>query len=254
MLKYRVSNSIARSFFLPGHHRTLRFCTSIDIADKEPLRSISPQAFRIKHQISLKNDQGKEYPPVIDFKSAPFSDAIKKVFLSEGFESPTPIQAQSWPILLEKKDLISVARTGSGKTVGFLLPAFQQLSIKNAHKKAATKQTYPGARRPRATHSPPSVLVLAPTRELTMQIEVEAAKYSRAAQSSSVCIYGGVGKYPQIQRLREGVDMVIATPGRCFDLADMGVLDLSGISYLVLDEADRMLDMGTCERSELTRA
>jgi superfamily II DNA/RNA helicase len=243
MLKYRVTNSVAR-ILLAGRYRAFAHQLSTgNIIEKEELAGSSSQDYRTKHQIYLKNDQGNEYVPIIDFKSSPFSAAIKKVFLSEGFESPTPIQAQSWPIILDKRDMISVARTGSGKTVGFLLPAFQQLSTKNIHKTSMKiAASRPGSRRQR--HAPPSVLVLAPTRELTMQIEVEAAKYSRAAQSSSVCIYGGVGRFPQIQRLREGVDIVIATPGRCFDLFEAGVLDLSGISYLVLDEADRMLDMG----------
>ncbi|CAN0117010.1 unnamed protein product, partial [Phaeothamnion confervicola] len=161
----------------------------------------------------------------------PFEGPLRKALLSAGFPSPTPTQAQSWPIALNRRDLISVARTGSGKTCGFLLPAFHMLS--------ASADALP----PRMG-APPKVLVLAPTRELAMQIETEARKFGRASAIRSTCVYGGAPKYPQIKALEGGVEVLIATPGRLNDLVNMNKVNLSNVRYLVLDEADRMLDMG----------
>lgn len=168
----------------------------------------------------------------IDFKAAKsFSESgIPKEFLSaccEGFEQPTAIQANAWPILKAKKDIIGIAATGSGKTLAFLLPALE--FIQQTKKSSKSR--------------PPFVLVLAPTRELAIQIR-DVAVGAQKCGISSICLYGGVGKDEQKRELRKGIDIVVATPGRLLDLVSEGALSLSSVGYLVLDEADRMLDMG----------
>jgi ATP-dependent RNA helicase DDX5/DBP2 len=232
--------------------------------------SLDVAAFRMEHNIVLKGTGDEEYLPFYQYSDTPFSPAISQVFTRLGYTVPTPIQAQSWPIALAGRDIISVARTGSGKTCGFLMPAFHKLMLEARQPKVGIikpveEKVEPtrgkivqgeGGRRSYQASSrmsggrggrksrPPRVLVLAPTRELVCQIEEEAQKYTHASGIWSTSLYGGTPKQGQIRTLRSGVDVIIATPGRCNDLADMGVLDLSEIQYLVLDEADRMLDMG----------
>lgn len=154
--------------------------------------------------------------------------AILDVIKSQNFQTPSPIQAQSWPILLQGKDLIGIAQTGTGKTLAYLLPGL--LSI--------VKQTTPRHQRPG-----PSVLILAPTRELAQQIDREAKKYSYEG-IKSLCIYGGGDRNEQIAQVRRKPEIIIATPGRLNDLTMNNIIDLTAVNYLVLDEADRMLDMG----------
>ena len=211
---------------------------------------MTPEEFRKHHSISLKGEGASEYDPYMQFADTPFSSQIKKTFEVAGYTSPTHIQAQSWPIALNKRDLISVARTGSGKTCGFLLPAFHRLMTdKVAAKKTKTiteeeRQQMLKSKRYSSVRRNPKVLVLAPTRELAVQIEAEAQKFTRAAGVFATCIYGGTPKGIQISKLRRGVDIIVGTPGRVNDLCEMGVLNLADINYFVLDEADRMLDMG----------
>ncbi|KAG2598387.1 hypothetical protein PVAP13_5KG358300 [Panicum virgatum] len=144
-----------------------------------------------------------------------------------GFASPTPIQAQSWPIAMQSQDVVAIAKTGSGKTLGYLLPGFMHIK-----------------RLQNSTRNGPTVLVLAPTRELATQILDEAVKFGRSARISCTCLYGGAPKGPQLRDLDRGVDVVVATPGRLNDILEMRRVSLKQVSYLVLDEADRMLDMG----------
>lgn len=144
-----------------------------------------------------------------------------------GYTSPTPIQAQSIPHLLEGRDLLGIAQTGTGKTAAFALPVLQHLS---AGEKAPPKR--------------PSALILAPTRELTVQIHTEFERLGQATSLRYGIVIGGVGENPQIRTLKQGVDVLAATPGRLLDLAANGHVDLSQVSILVLDEADRLLDMG----------
>lgn len=144
-----------------------------------------------------------------------------------GFSSPTPIQAQTWPIALQNRDIVAIAKTGSGKTLGYLIPAFIHLR--------------------RLRNNPlngPTVLVLAPTRELATQIQDEAIKFGRSSRVICTCLYGGASKGPQLKELERGADIVVATPGRLNDILDMKRIDFQQVSLLVLDEADRMLDMG----------
>jgi ATP-dependent RNA helicase DDX5/DBP2 len=146
-----------------------------------------------------------------------------------GFQTPSVIQAQSWPPALKGRDVVGVAKTGSGKTLGFLFPGF--LHILNQGNRINPRNG-------------PSILVLAPTRELADQIHQEAVKFGRTSSILSTCVYGGAPKGPQLRDLRMGAHVVIATPGRLNDFLEGRQVSLSQVSYLVFDEADRMLDMG----------
>ena len=197
-------------------------------------KSLTPEEWRKEHTITLRghgqNSSVKTFAaPYIEFSDAPFSDRIQRILLGAGFARPTSIQAQAWPLAIEGKDLISIAKTGSGKTCGFLLPVFHH-----------HEQNHRGRS---GGFTKPILLVLAPTRELCVQISEEAHKFGRPLGIRSVCCYGGSSKYPQIQALQRGVECIIACPGRLNDLIEMRKCDLSNIKYLVLDEADRMLDM-----------
>lgn len=153
---------------------------------------------------------------------------LLRALAEEGYSSPTPIQARSIPILLEGRDLLGMAQTGTGKTAAFALPLL--------HRLAATPRPAPrnGAR----------VLVLAPTRELVSQIADGFESFGRHAKPSVTTIFGGVSPFHQIKALENGVDIIVAAPGRLLDLIDQGLCDLSQLEALVLDEADQMLDMG----------
>lgn len=197
-------------------------------------KSLTPEEWRKEQTITLKG-HGQHSGlttfanPYIEFSDAPFSTRIQNILTGAGFARPTAIQAQAWPLAVEGKDLISIAKTGSGKTCGFLLPVFHD------HEKNKSGRS--------GGYVKPMLLVLAPTRELCVQISEEAQKFGRPLGIRSVCCYGGSSKYPQIQALQRGVECIIACPGRLNDLIEMRKCDLSNIKYLVLDEADRMLDM-----------
>ncbi|XP_059294161.1 ATP-dependent RNA helicase-like protein DB10 isoform X2 [Lycium ferocissimum] len=188
---------------------------------------ISPDAYRRQHEISVAG--GDVPPPFTSFEAAGLPPEILREIRQAGFPAPSPIQAQSWPIALQGRDIVAVAKTGSGKTLGFLLPGFILLK-----RRRSTPQ--PGAG--------PTILVLSPTRELATQIQDEAEKFGRSSKISCTCLYGGAPKGPQLRDLDRGVDIVVATPGRLNDILEMRRIRLDQISYLVLDEADRMLDMG----------
>ncbi|KAJ0779042.1 putative RNA helicase [Helianthus annuus] len=144
-----------------------------------------------------------------------------------GFASPTPIQAQTWPIALQNRDTVAIAKTASGKTLGYLIPAFMLLRHCNNN-----------------PQNGPTVVVLAPTRELATQIQDEDIKFGRSIRISCTCLYGGAPKGPQLKELERGADIVVATPGRLNDILEMRKVDFRQVSLLVLDEAVRMLDMG----------
>jgi ATP-dependent RNA helicase DDX5/DBP2 len=145
-----------------------------------------------------------------------------------GFTTPSVIQAQSWPPALKGRDVVGVAKTGSGKTLGFLFPGFLHIAAQA------------GRVNPR---NGPMLLVLAPTRELADQIFQESMKFGRSSGVASTCVYGGAPKGPQLRDLRAGAHVVIATPGRLNDFLEQRSVSLAQVSYLVFDEADRMLDM-----------
>jgi ATP-dependent RNA helicase RhlE len=168
----------------------------------------------------------------MSFASLGLSEAILRAVRERGYEQPTPIQLQAIPAVLSGSDLLAGAQTGTGKTAGFVLPILQRLST------TAPPVPAPGGRRRIRT------LILAPTRELAAQVEESVRDYSKHVGISSTTVFGGVNINPQIDRLRRGVDILVATPGRLLDHAQQRTVDLSGVEVLVLDEADRMLDMG----------
>ncbi len=163
-----------------------------------------------------------------DFSGLGLAEPLLRALSAQDYDRPTPIQAQAIPQLLAGKDLLGIAQTGTGKTAAFALPILQSL---------AARQDRPG---PRATRA----LVLAPTRELAIQIGEAFRIYGRHLPLRHAVIYGGVGQKPQVDALRRGVDILVATPGRLLDLMQQRHLRLDLATHFVLDEADRMLDMG----------
>ena len=167
----------------------------------------------------------------MNFEDLKLAPAIVKAVREHGYETPTAIQAEAIPMVLEGHDLLGGAQTGTGKTAAFVLPMLHKLSM---NRSAQNKFGGTGIR----------ALVLTPTRELAAQVEESVQTYGKFLQLSSTVIFGGVGMNPQISRVKKGVDILVATPGRLLDLLQQGVLDLGQVQMLVLDEADRMLDMG----------
>ncbi len=165
------------------------------------------------------------------FDELNLAPAILKAVHEQGYEIPTPIQAQAIPAVLEGRDLLAGAQTGTGKTAAFTLPLLHKLSKGEGKINKFGKDGI-------------AALVLTPTRELAAQVEESVRTYGKYLPLTSAVIFGGVGMNPQIDRIRRGVDILVATPGRLLDLHQQGHLDLSTVEVLVLDEADRMLDMG----------
>ncbi len=165
------------------------------------------------------------------FDELNLAPAILKAVREQGYEIPTPIQAQAIPAVLEGHDLLGGAQTGTGKTAAFTLPMLHKLTMSRS---AKNKFGGYGIR----------CLVLTPTRELAAQVEESIRTYGKYLQLTSTVIFGGVGMNPQISKMKSGVDILVATPGRLLDLQQQGMMDLSTVQMLVLDEADRMLDMG----------
>jgi ATP-dependent RNA helicase RhlE len=160
----------------------------------------------------------------MNFSDLGLEPELLRAVSDKGYDTPTPIQAQAIPAVLSGRDVLAGAQTGTGKTAGFVLPLLQKLG------KAAGRA--------------PRVLVLSPTRELTAQIADSARAYGRYKDLRTLVIFGGVSERPQIDGLRNGCDLLVATPGRLLDLVEQRYADLSQVQHLVLDEADRMLDMG----------
>lgn len=190
---------------------------------------LPPHDYLRKHDLSVHGQGAQDHvpDPCQTFEAAGFPPEFLNEIKRAGFRAPTPIQAQSWPVAMAGRDLVAIAKTGSGKTCGFLLPGMMHIR-----------------ERRRDPRYGPVVLVLAPTRELAMQIKEEADKFGVSSGIRNTCVYGGAPKGPQLGSLRRGVEIVIATPGRLNDFLEAGQVNLGQVSYLVLDEADRMLDMG----------
>jgi len=163
----------------------------------------------------------------MSFNSLGLSNALLKAIDKQGYTTPSPIQQKAIPLILEGKDVLASAQTGTGKTAGFTLPMLQKLSQGQQMRKR-----------------PIRALVLTPTRELAAQVHNNVKAYSEFLDIRSAVIFGGVNQRPQVATIRNGVDILIATPGRLIDLQSQGLLSLAKIEILVLDEADRMLDMG----------
>ncbi|EDQ88311.1 p68DDX5 RNA helicase [Monosiga brevicollis MX1] len=184
------------------------------------------QNFRASHQISV---EGRDVPkPITTFERASFPAYVMDVLMREGFSTPTPIQAQGWPMALAGRNMVGVADTGSGKTLSFILPAIVHINNQPLLR--------PG--------DGPIALVLAPTRELAQQIAEVAHKYGSSSRIKTTCVFGGAPKRGQAMDLERGVELLIGTPGRLIDFLDTRKTNLRRCTYLVLDEADRMLDMG----------
>src|SRR5215210_2805739 len=165
------------------------------------------------------------------FDELNLAPAILKAVHEQGYEIPTAIQAQAIPAVLDGHDLLAGAQTGTGKTAAFTLPMLHKLCTGQGKTNKFGKDGI-------------AALVLTPTRELAAQVEESIRTYGKYLQLTSTVIFGGVGMNPQISKLKTGVDILVATPGRLLDLQQQGMLDLSTVQMLVLDEADRMLDMG----------
>ncbi|MEA3405550.1 MAG: DEAD/DEAH box helicase [Pseudomonadota bacterium] len=163
----------------------------------------------------------------MSFSKLGLSDPILKAISDAGYSKPTEIQKQAIPIILSGRDVMAAAQTGTGKTASFVLPMLQKLDTE-------------GELRGRSIRA----LILAPTRELAVQVEANVVEYAKYLELSSMVVYGGTDLEPQKERLREGVDILVATPGRLLDLAYQRALFFDDLEFLVLDEADRMLDMG----------
>lgn len=161
----------------------------------------------------------------MSFKNLKLNNALLKAVAREGYTEPTPIQAQAIPHILQGKDVIGCAQTGTGKTAAFVLPIIQRLG-----KQSNTKHV--------------RVLVLSPTRELAAQIGEKFEAYGHHTSLKHTVIFGGVGQQPQVKAIQRGVDIIVATPGRLLDLMNQGIIKINHLDVLVLDEADRMLDMG----------
>ncbi|EAT37615.1 AAEL010402-PA [Aedes aegypti] len=192
-------------------------CANNNIVVDRTFKDADKPSAPIPNPVQTFEQAFHEYPELLE--------EIKK----QGFAKPSPIQAQAWPVLLKGEDLIGIAQTGTGKTLAFLLPAFIHIE---------------GQPVPRGeARGGPNVLVMAPTRELALQIEKEVFKY-QFRDIKAICLYGGGDRRTQINKVKGGVEIIIATPGRLNDLVAANVIDITSITYLVLDEADRMLDMG----------
>ncbi|XP_037545631.1 probable ATP-dependent RNA helicase DDX17 [Nematolebias whitei] len=194
--------------------------------DVQQMGQYDVEEFRRKKEITVR---GSGCPkPVTAFHHAHFPQYVMDVLMHQNFKEPTAIQSQGFPVAMSGKDMVGIAQTGSGKTLAYLLPAIVHIN-----------------------HQPylergdgPICLVLAPTRELAQQVQQVAYDYGKSSRIKSTCVYGGAPKGPQLRDLERGVEICIATPGRLIDYLESGKTNLRRCTYLVLDEADRMLDMG----------
>ncbi|KAL3000072.1 hypothetical protein AAZX31_09G192600 [Glycine max] len=178
--------------------------------------------------VTGKNAGDAKYAAVKSFADSGLPENVLEC--CKGFQKPSPIQSRAWPFLLDGRDLIGIAATGSGKTLAFGLPAVMHVLGKRKGKSSKGRN--------------PLGLVLSPTRELAQQISDVMCDAGRSCGVQSICLYGGTSKGPQISSLKSGIDIIIGTPGRIQDLIEMGICCLKEVSFVVLDEADRMLDMG----------
>ncbi len=181
----------------------------------------------------------------MSFSSLGLSEPLVRAVADTGYEQPTPIQQQAIPAVLSGGDLLAGAQTGTGKTAGFVLPILERLHRAHgaARTASAVADRHP-SRQGKAARLPVRALVLVPTRELAAQVEASVRVYGKHLPFKSLAVFGGVGFQPQVDALRRGVDLLVATPGRLLDHVQQKTLDLSRVETLVLDEADRMLDMG----------
>ena len=213
-----------------------------DKKEKPEKQEIKTDAIASDSADENDNNTKSNEPCWNSFSDAPFAKPIQQALLDAGFTEPSPIQARAWPVAIAGKDLIAVAKTGSGKTLGFLLPVFHRISNKDmpgtSTQEASTRSGDSGM-------PAPMCLVLSPTRELAIQIHGECVKFASCINIRAECVYGGTNVQTQSKQLKAADPQVlIATPGRLCDLLERKVLSLSNCPFVILDEADRMLDMG----------
>jgi len=199
------------------------------LPETEAMSKSDVKEYQNKHCITMYGKGRKKFKPLRTFAELGFPNSIMNI--CSGFSNPTPIQGQCWPILASGRDVIGIAETGSGKTLAFSIPALAHLKYRVENEGKSTAGC-------------PKMLIVSPTRELAMQSQEVLEAAGASCGIRSVCVYGGVPKWTQKEALKNGVEVVVATPGRLIDLMNEGVCDLSQVSYLVLDEADRMLDQG----------
>ncbi|KAK3281777.1 hypothetical protein CYMTET_10454 [Cymbomonas tetramitiformis] len=204
-------------------------------ADTKAIKSDVPldtavEAFMKEHEIAIDDPKAA---PCLHLSEAPFPASLVSLLMKQNFPAPSAVQAAGWPLAVSGRDVLAIAKTGSGKTLGYLLPALTRCQAERTAAKGA-----------------PTCLVMAPTRELVLQIQAEATRFGAAIGCKAVAVYGGAPKWGQVQQLQRGADIVIATPGRMMDMLDLHgagagpSTSLKACNMLVLDEADRMLDMG----------
>merc|ERR1719487_2330758 len=199
-------------------------------ASSDAQASEKAKKFRAENNLTVKSGGDYDVPePFVTWDDCKGHIPDRMLAVMAQFEKPTCIQAQGWPVALQGLDMVGIAKTGSGKTLGFLIPAYVLMER---------------GKLPNRPREGPSVLVLAPTRELATQIQVEAEKFGHPIGVMSICMYGGAPKGDQLATYRRGVQVIVATPGRLNDFLEMNSVNLNLVAYLVMDEADRMLDMG----------
>jgi len=211
---------------------------SPDTCYTSPRAAHSPVKVRCPSDVSIPfacdwrpcGDRPILFKSTMSFSSLGLSEEIVRAVTEQGYTTPTPIQLQAVPAVLAGGDLLAGAQTGTGKTAGFTLPLLQRLS-------SVERVKING-------HVPIRALILTPTRELAAKVEESVRVYGKYLPLTSTCIFGGVGINPQIRQLKQGVDILVATPGRLLDHMQQNTVDLRNVQILVLDEADRMLDMG----------
>ncbi|XP_011497874.1 PREDICTED: ATP-dependent RNA helicase p62-like isoform X2 [Ceratosolen solmsi marchali] len=224
------SNNAGNNLRKPNwDHETLRpfkkdfYIPHPDVSNRHP-REVNN--FREIHKITLKGD--KVPNPIQYFEEGNFPDYVMQGIKKQGYSEPTAIQAQGWPIAMSGKNMVGIAQTGSGKTLAYILPAIVHIN----------------SQQPLNRGDGPIALILAPTRELAQQIQTVVNDFGSLSYVRNTCIFGGAPKGGQARDLERGVEIVIATPGRLIDFLERGTTNMHRCTYLVLDEADRMLDMG----------
>ncbi|RSH95127.1 ATP-dependent RNA helicase dbp2 [Saitozyma podzolica] len=211
-----------------GHQQLTKFEKNFYIQDERVTQRSDKEIadFRASKQMTI---HGTNIPrPITTFDEAGFPEYVMSEIRAMGFTAPSAIQCQAWPMALSGRDVVAVAETGSGKTISFALPAMVHIN--------AQPLLAPG--------DGPIVLILAPTRELAVQIQAECSKFGKSSRIRNTAVYGGAPKGQQIRDLQRGVEICVATPGRLIDMLESGKTNLKRVTYLVMDEADRMLDMG----------
>ena len=219
-----AASSVATEVVLPSD-------ATLPLAKRAKNFDADAAAFLAKHELTIHDHDAP--PPCLTFAKAPFPPALLKLLSLQPFTTPSPVQAASWPVAVSGRDVLAIAKTGSGKTLGFLLPVLTRCMAEKPAAKGA-----------------PLAIIMAPTRELALQIHAEATKYGSCVGCKSVAVYGGAARTSQVSSLQRGCELLIGTPGRIKDVLDVrgggssSCVKCGKMSMVVLDEADRMLDMG----------